>query len=97
MKIFLYTDKTDAFFCFIPEELYEWLSKLVDIQGMWRLEGPIVWTPLLVRSLEASENNIVWAMDYWVDCILGSFVTYFTIDRNINYNKASLKDREVSI
>jgi len=48
LQIFLYTDKTDVFFCFFHDELQEWFSKLVDSQQMWRLDGPLVWTPKLV-------------------------------------------------
>ena len=47
LKIFLYIDETDVFFCFFLDELYEWLFKLDDSQGMWRLEGPRVWNPEL--------------------------------------------------
>lgn len=87
-QIFLYTDETNLFFCFFPEELYEWLSKLAYSEVTWRLEGPIMWTPELVWCLEASKSNIAWVMDHWVDRTLGNFVTYFVIDRNISYTEA---------
>lgn len=45
LQRFLYIDKTDMFFCFFHKELYECLLKLANSQGVWRLEGPIVWTP----------------------------------------------------
>ena len=48
LQIFLYTDETDTLFYFFLEELHEWLSKLANCQGTWRLNGPIVWTPKLV-------------------------------------------------
>ena len=67
---YLYTNETKAFFCFFPCELHEWLSKLVDSQGMWRLDNPIVWTPELVKHLEASKDNIVWVFDHWIDRIV---------------------------
>ena len=56
---YLYTDETKAFFCFFPCELHEWLSRLANIQGAWRHDDLIVWTPELVRRLEASKYNIV--------------------------------------
>ena len=49
----MYTKIHETFFCFLPFELYEWIAKLVDDQGRWRLDGPIVWTSELVRRLEA--------------------------------------------
>jgi len=51
LQIFLYMNETNVFLCFFLEELYEWLCKLVDSQGTWRLKGPIVWTPELVRCM----------------------------------------------
>lgn len=87
LQIFLYIDEIGAFFYLFPPELHEWLYMLVDSQGQWRLDSPIVWTPKLVRHLEASESNITWAVDHWIDCILGIFVNYFMIDINISYSE----------
>ena len=61
---------------------------MADSQGTWRVDSPIVWTLELVQRLEASESNIMQAMDHWIDRTLGSFVTYFAIDRNISYSEA---------
>lgn len=68
--------------------LYEWLSKLADDQGMWKLDNPIVWTPKPVRNLEGSENKIMKAIDYWIDNILGGFITEFVIDTYVSYSEA---------
>lgn len=88
MERYLYTDETDVFFFFLPEELHEWLPKLTDGQGTWRINDTIVWTPKVVRCLEASGSNITQAMDHWIDRTLGCFVTDFMIDRNISYSEA---------
>ena len=87
LQIFLYTDETDVFFYFFPKQLYEWLTKLTDSEGTWRLKGPIVWTPELLGRLEAFERNITPAIYHWVECTFGSFVTYFMIDMNISNSK----------
>ena len=39
-------------------ELYEWIARLADSQGRYKLDQQIVWTPELVRRLEASEDKI---------------------------------------
>ena len=57
LQRFLYTEETDAFFYFFRDELHKWLFKLDDRQGTWRLDGPKVWTPELVRHLEVLESN----------------------------------------
>jgi len=60
---------------------------LVDTQGTWRLDDPIVWTPEVMRHLEDSENNIAWVFDHWIDRMLGGFVTEFAIDSNVSYSE----------
>jgi len=53
---YLYIEIHEIFFYSFLVELYEWIAKLVNIQGRWRLDNSIVWTPELVRRLEASED-----------------------------------------
>jgi len=55
---YLFIDEYEIFFCSLPCELHEWLSKLAYSQGKWNLDNPIVWMPELVKHLEALENNI---------------------------------------
>ena len=38
----LYTEIHESFFASFPTELYEWITKLADSQGRWKLDGPIV-------------------------------------------------------
>lgn len=84
---YLYTEDHEIFFFSFPCELHQWLYKLQDIEGTWKLDNPIVWTLELVRHLEDSENNIVRAVDYWIGSILGSFITEFAIDTSVIYSK----------
>ena len=41
-------ESMEIFFFSFPVELYEWIAKLADSQGRWKLDNPIVWTPELV-------------------------------------------------
>lgn len=88
MSRYLYLDETEKFFYFFPCELHEFLSRLAYNQGMLRLDDPIVWTLEPVRHLEASETNIAWAVDHWIDQILRSFVTEFSIDTIVSYSES---------
>jgi len=72
-------------------ELYEWIAKLVDGEGRWRLANLIVWTLELVRRLEASEEKIMCTIDDWLNRIIGGFVTEFTVDTSISYSKAECR------
>ena len=76
---YLYTEIHEIFFTSFPTELHEWIAKLVDSQGRWKLDGPIVWTPELVRRLEALGDKIVHVVDHWLDRIIGGFVTEFAL------------------
>ena len=84
---YLYMKIHEIFFYTFPIELYEWLAKLKDIQGRWKLDNMIVWTPELVRWLEASENRIAWVFEHWLDRIIGGFVTEFVVDTSVSYNE----------
>lgn len=75
------------FFASFPTELYEWITKLVDSQGRWKIDGPIVWTPKLVQILEASEDKISCVVDHWLDWIIGGFITEFMFETSVSYSK----------
>lgn len=62
--------------------------KLAYSQGRCKLDIPIVWTPELVRILEASEDKIMQAIDHWLNQIIGGFITDFTVDTIVSYSKA---------
>jgi len=78
---------TQNFHCTFLTELYEWIDKLVDDQGRWRLDGPIVLTLELVRRLEASEDKIVHVVDHWLDRVIGGFVIEFAVDTSVSYSE----------
>lgn len=46
-----------------------------------------MWTPELVRTLEASEYKIAWSVDHWLDQIIGGFITEFMIDTTMSYSE----------
>ena len=87
LDYYLYTEIHEIFFASFPIELYEWIVKLTDNQGRWKLDNPTVWTPDLVRRLEASEENSVCGVDHWLDRIIGGFITEFTIDTFVSFSK----------
>ena len=64
LDCYLYTEIHEIFFASFPYELYEWIAKLADSQGTCRLDKPIVWTPELVRKLEAPEDKIAHVVDH---------------------------------
>ena len=58
LDCYVYTEIHEIFFESFPSELYEWIARLADSQGRYKLDQPIVWTLELVRRLETSKDNI---------------------------------------
>ena len=85
---YLYIKIHMIFFYSFPVKLYEWIVKLVDDQGRWGLDKLIVWTPELVRRLEAAEDKITHVVNHWLDRIIGGFVTEFAVDTSDSYSEA---------
>ena len=83
----LYTEIHEIFLCSFAVELYEWIAKLADSQWRCRLDKSIVWTPEVVRRLEASEDKIARTVDYWLDRIIEGFITEFAVDTSVIYSK----------
>ena len=87
LERYLYMEIHEILFTSFPSELYEWIMKLADSQGRCRLDKPIVWTPELLRRLEASKDKIVCAMDHWLNQIIGGFITEFAVNTTTNYSE----------
>lgn len=77
----------EILFMSFSSELYEWIMRLADSHGRCKLDQPIVWTPELVRRLEASEDKITRAVDHWLDQIRRGFITEFAIDTTVSYSE----------
>ena len=87
LERYLYMEIHEIFFASFPFELYEWITKLVDSQGGWKLDGPIMWTVELVRRLEELEDKITCVDDHSLDHVIGGFVTEFPVDTSASYNE----------
>jgi len=88
LDCYLYTNIHKIFFTSFPTELYEWIAKLADSQGRWKLDNPIVWTLELVCRLEASEDKIARALYQYLNRIIRGFITEFAVDTSVSYSKA---------
>jgi len=64
LECYFYTEIHEILFASFPTELYEWIAKLADRQGRCKIDKPIVWTPELVRRLEASKGKITRTVDH---------------------------------
>jgi hypothetical protein len=60
--------------------LTEWLGRLVENVGRYKVEAPRNWTPELIRQLNTVSNKVSHAVDFWLSSILGGYVTEFVVD-----------------
>jgi len=80
LQRYLYIEEHKILFSLFPCELHEWLFKLANNEPTLKHDDPIVWTPELIKHLEKSNHKVVRCFDYWIDSILGSFITKIAID-----------------
>lgn len=85
-QIFIHRD-TRNLLLFLLVELYDWIAKLANGQGRWRLDGLIVQTQKLVQKLEASEDKVMRVVNHWLDRIIGGFVTEFMVNNSVSYSE----------
>jgi len=45
----------------------------------------------LVKQLEGSNYKVARVVDYWIDNILGGFITEFAIDASMSYREAQCR------
>jgi hypothetical protein len=66
----------------------KWLERLVENTGRYRDATSRNWTPELVRKLNSISNNTSPTVDFWLDSILGGYITEFVVDCTQSYSVA---------
>jgi len=83
----MYTEQHEIFFASLASKLHECLSKLVANDPSLKHDDPTMWTLELIKRLKETENKVARGIDYWIDSILGYFITKFVIDTSISYGE----------
>jgi len=99
LRRYLYTQEHEIFFASFPNELHEWLSKLVNNEPTWKHDDPIVWTPELIKHLEETDYKVASVVYYWMDSMLGFLSLKFQLTHLYliaKLNTDSLRVQEVS-
>jgi hypothetical protein len=86
MQRHVYIDLHEIFFGEFPIILTEWLERLVEKTGRYKAAMLRNWTPELVRQLNIVSNPTTRAIDFWLDNILGGYISEFAIDCIQPYN-----------
>jgi hypothetical protein len=60
--------------------LTQWLEKIMENVGRYRVEALRKWTHELIRQLNTISNKVSRAVDLWLNSILGGYIIEFTVD-----------------
>jgi hypothetical protein len=71
----VYTELHEIFFGKFSIILTEWLERLVENTGKYRTAVPRNWTLELVKQLNYVSNKTSRVVDFWLDSILGRYIT----------------------
>jgi hypothetical protein len=83
----VFIDLHEAFFCYFPDLLQEWILRLKDTHpNNWI--SPVVWTAENIMWLERVNKKFTRAVDFWLDNITAGFITEFSVDTTKSYTAA---------
>jgi hypothetical protein len=66
--------------------LIEWLGRLVENVGRYRVEALRNWTPEQIRQFNMVSNKVPLAVDLWLNNILGGYIIEFSVDCTQSYS-----------
>ena len=81
---YLYTDIHNIFFTKFSIILHEWLSKIEKQKKLFQGGELIEWLLELMQRLKITSNPISMAIYFWVDRILGGYITKIIAVDTIN-------------
>jgi hypothetical protein len=79
MKSYVFTDLHEIFFGEFPKNLNEWLERLVEKNGRFSVAVLRNWTHGLVRQMNLVSNPTTREVKFWLDSVLGGYVTKFSL------------------
>jgi hypothetical protein len=86
LQRYVFTDLHEIFFGEFLIILTEWLERIVENVGRYRVEALRNWTPELIRQLNTISNKVSRAIDFWLNSVLGGYITEFAIDCTQSYS-----------
>jgi hypothetical protein len=88
LQRYVYIDLHEIFFGEFLNILTEWLERLVEKTRRFKETARMNWTPKLIIQLNDVSNLTNRAFEFWLDSILGGYITEFTVDCIQSYNVA---------
>jgi hypothetical protein len=75
MQRYVHTKLHEIFFGKFPIIMTEWIERLMENTGRYRNATLRNWTLELVRKLNSISNPTTCEIDFWLDSILGGYIT----------------------
>jgi len=88
MERYVYTDLHENLFGEFQIILTKWLEILVEKTRIFRATTSRNWTPKLVRQFNYVSNPTTHVVDFWLDNILGGYITEFVVYCTQSYSVA---------
>jgi hypothetical protein len=86
LQRYVFTDLHEIFFGEFSIILTEWIERILENIGKYWAEALRNWTPELIRQLNTISNTISCVVDFWLNSILGDYITKFSIDYTQSYS-----------
>lgn len=91
LQMYIFTNQHEIFFSLFSNNFYKWLSILAENNTCFRNHNPTMWTPKMIKQLRKIDNTIARVVNYWIENIIGGFITKFVIDTSVSYSEDECK------
>jgi hypothetical protein len=80
LERYVFIDLHEIFFVDFLIVLVEWLKRSTKKNGTFCIVVPRSWTPEFIHKVNTISNQISCIVDFWLDSVLGGYITEFSID-----------------
>jgi hypothetical protein len=88
LQRYVFTILHDILFIDFSIVLLEWLQRLDENNGTFLTIILRSWNPELIHQVNTISNHISLAIDFWLDSVLGGYITDFSIYHTQSYSAA---------
>jgi hypothetical protein len=86
LQRYVFANLNEIFFANFLNVFTEWLQRLAEKNKTLCIVVEMNWTHELIQQLNTISNQISRVVDFWLNSILGSYITEFAIDCTQSYS-----------
>jgi hypothetical protein len=80
LRRYVFIDFHEIFFAKFSNIFAEWIKGLDEKIEIFHIVVPRNWTLELIRKVNSIRNRISRVVDYWMESVLGGYITEFSVD-----------------